>query len=40
VEYWAEVLKNSEKNSSSYQQAKKSLEDLTKRLKVQKKGKK
>lgn len=40
VEYLAEVLKNSEKNSSSYQQAKKSLEDLTKRLKVQKKGKK
>jgi hypothetical protein len=40
VEYWAEVLKNSEKNSSSYQQAKKSLEDLTKKLKVQKKGKK
>ena len=40
VEYWAEVLKNSEKNSSSYQQAKKSLEDLTKKLKAQKKGKK
>jgi hypothetical protein len=40
IEYFAEVLKNSEKNSNSYKQAKKALEDLTKRLKAQKKGKK
>ncbi|MBP8155558.1 MAG: tetratricopeptide repeat protein, partial [Leadbetterella sp.] len=40
VEYFAEVLKNSEKNSNSYKQAKKALEDLTKRLRAQKKGKK
>ena len=40
VEYFAEVLKNSEKNSDSYKAAKKELEDLTKKLKAQKKGKK
>lgn len=38
VDYFAEVLKNSEKESTYYKEAKKALEDLTKKLKAQKKG--
>ena len=40
VEYFAEVLKNSDKKSSSYIEAKNALSDLTKKLKAQKKGRK
>jgi hypothetical protein len=39
VEYYGEVMKNTDKKSADYQDSKKALQDLTKMLKS-KKGKK